>query len=116
MFDFIEELSNDLNMSISDFCERKRIAPKTLYRHSKKYLCRTPSEFRKVLRFNAVLKDYIDFNVVQPVTNVDSFIHFFDQAHMIKDFKSLTGLTPKLFFEKLNSPSEELNWIFLKDR
>lgn len=111
LFDFLEELSNDLNVSIADFCERKGVDHKTLIRHSKKYLRRTPTEFRKVLRFNRVLKDYLDYDIEQSVTNLKSFIHFFDQAHMIKDFKALTGLTPKQFFEKLNSPNQELNWI-----
>jgi AraC-like DNA-binding protein len=113
LHEFIREISQNLDLSILEFSSRHGIHPKRLIRHSKKYLNRTPLEFKKVLRFNRVLEEYLKSeNKSLSATDVESFIHYFDQAHMIKDFKSMTGYTPKVFFKRLNSSNPDLNWIF----
>ena len=39
---------------------------------------------------------------------------FYDQSHMVKAFKSLTGFTPKQFFEGIELKNGAGNWFFTK--
>lgn len=85
----LQNLSNDLGVS-----------SKTLIKH----LCKTPSSYKRILRFRNSAQSNIN--------NDNNLILFFDQAHMIKEFKKNTCYTPKNFFNKLSSPeSSRLKWI-----
>ena len=47
------------------------------------------------------------------LTELSHFIDFFDQSHMIENFKSLTKLTPRTFFENLTTmENSNVHWIF----
>lgn len=114
LYHFIDILSKNPNTSLHQFSNQFGISQKTLIKHAKIYLYRTPSEFRRSLRFYQALNEYIHTQG-SPIslTSIGYAAHFFDQAHMIRDFKALTGYTPKQFFNYLKSINGELNWIYL---
>ena len=107
-------LPNDKEMTIAEIARKHKISQKTLIKHFEQHLGKTPSDFRKIVRFRNALKQKAGENKKDNLTDITYFSHYFDQSHMIKDFKVLTGYTPKEFFKKLSSSFEgKINWIFL---
>jgi AraC-like DNA-binding protein len=65
------------------------------------------------MRFRNSIKEKQKKRSFQNLTGLAHAMDFFDQSHMIKDFKSLTGHNPKDFFRKIQSPeNSSINWIF----
>jgi YesN/AraC family two-component response regulator len=111
----IDEMTNQEseNMSLQAIAEKHNISHKTLIAQFKKHVCKTPSDFRKIIRFrNAMSRKNID-NPTDNLTDITYALNYFDQSHMVKDFKALTGFTPKEFFKNLTSMEKNhINWIF----
>jgi len=111
---FINDVAINSSTSIGELSKKYGVSQKTLIKHTKSYLGRTPSEFIKVVRFYKAMKEYFkDEKRTLSLTEIGYAVSFFDQSHMIKDFKTLTGFTPRTFFKNLNPTKGELNWIFL---
>jgi len=96
--------------SIASIAENSNLSHKTLIAHFNKHICKTPTQFRKVVRFRKALENKKDNNLTQ----LSFLSNYFDQAHMIKDFHDLTGHIPKDFFKNLSTIDEKINWIFTK--
>ncbi|MFT3980035.1 MAG: helix-turn-helix domain-containing protein [Ferruginibacter sp.] len=78
------------------------------------HLCKTPSAFRKIARFRETLQNRV--RVLRQEENLTALTYesfFYDQSHLIKDFKKLTGMSPRTFF-KGNRAFENgnINWFF----
>ena len=96
------ELANEFNVS-----------QKTLILQFKKHLCKTPSEYKKILRFRKALTEMQVSKKKTKLTELSYIIDFFDQSHMISNFKSLTGYSPKIFFKNLRTiENSKIHWIF----
>ncbi len=109
-------LPNNDELSIAEIAKKNRITQKTLIKHFEKHIGKTPSDFRKIVRFRNALNQKAIENCHNNLTDITYASSYFDQSHMIKDFKSLTGYTPREFFKKLKSSHEgTINWIFLGD-
>ncbi|TPN82914.1 helix-turn-helix domain-containing protein [Aquimarina algicola] len=104
----IKAIIENPNKSISSIANDSNLSHKTLISHFNKNICKTPSEFRKIVRFRKTLQNKEKNNLTQ----LSYLSNYFDQAHMIKDFNKLTGYKPKDFFKKLYSIDEKINWIF----
>ncbi len=61
----------------------------------KRYVFQTLSDFKKIKRFQSVLNNS---NKSTSLTSLAYECGFSDQSHFIKDFKYITGLTPKQYF------------------
>jgi AraC-like DNA-binding protein len=109
--DFYNE--NNKEKSLAEIFSKYPYSQKTIIQHFEKHICKTPSEFRKILRFRNALSDYkISDN--QTFTKLSCYLDFFDQSHMIKEFKTLTGYSPKDFYRKLSQiENGEIKWMFL---
>ena len=106
-------LPNHKEMTIAEIAHKNKITQKTLIRHFELHIGKTPSDFRKIVRFRNALKQKSLEGTDDNLTDVTYISHYFDQSHMIKDFKALTGFTPKEFFKKLSSSHDgKINWIF----
>jgi AraC-like DNA-binding protein len=57
----------------------------------------TPKQFLKIVRFQKAVHDK-SVNPEVSLTNLAYSCGFYDQSHMISDFTSLSGLTPKQYF------------------
>ena len=105
---------DDSPTSISEIAAKYKVSRMTLNKHFKAYIGKTPSQFRKIVRFRNAMKQHSKKISDNQLTDIAYHLNYFDQSHMIKDFKSLTGYSPKEFFaniSKLNG--ERINWMFL---
>ncbi len=112
--DAVNNLIENPNQTTSSLAEKYNISQRTLIKHFKRHLCKTPSEFKKIVRFRKALSEKKKSNEITKLTELSYISNFFDQSHMINDFKSLTGLTPKSFFKNLSAlEKNNINWIFV---
>ena len=106
-------LPNDKEMTIAEIARKNGISQKTLIKHFEQHIGKTPSDFRKIVRFRNALKQKARDNKEDNLTDITYISRYFDQSHMIKDFKILTGYTPTEFFKKLISSYDgKICWVF----
>ncbi len=104
MLDEIEKGKN-----ISEIAGGLNISRQYLNRIFMKYLGKTPLEFRKIQRFRNAVRDRTRSKTLTEL-GLDSY--FYDQSHFIRIFKSLTSLSPKVFFNKIDFKQENL-WLYV---
>jgi AraC-like DNA-binding protein len=111
----IEDLKdNKKEYSISDLANKYNTSRQNLTKHFEANLCKSPSDFKKIQRFRNTLKNNITKTSKDNLTTLSYDSLFYDQSHLIKDFKSLTGLTPKKFFKTISSKEDgKINWLFV---
>lgn len=96
------ELANEFNIS-----------RKTLIKHFKHHICKTPTEYKKILRFRRTMEEMRTIKKATTLTELSYIADFFDQSHMTTSFKSLTGLPPRIFFKNLTTiQNSNIQWIF----
>jgi AraC-like DNA-binding protein len=111
----VEEIMTDEgSSSISETALKNGISRTTLIKHFDLHLCMTPSQFKKIVRFRSAMKRYRQKTTDESLTDISHGVEYFDQSHMIKDFKSLTKYPPKTFFSKISTFEDGyINWLFL---
>lgn len=85
-------------LKIEDLASESFLSRKQFERTFLDFIGTSPKQFLKIVRFqNAIFEksQNSDLNV----TEIAHKCGYFDQAHMINDFKALSGITPKNFFE-----------------
>jgi AraC-like DNA-binding protein len=96
---FIEKTIRRKGMiGIKDFCVDLQIHKSTLEKNFKQSTGFTPKEYARVIRFNFLLNRVL-FSPMN-LTESSYEMGYFDQSHMIRDFKKITGSTPTDFIEK----------------
>lgn len=109
-----EMMENDRPFSLSEAARKIGISRTTLVKHFDLHLCATPSHFKKIARFRNAMKHHRHRFSDDNLTVISQSADYFDQSHMIKDFKSLTSFAPKPFFSNISSlENGQINWIFL---
>lgn len=86
-------------MRIMELSEEFNISKVTLHKHFVKKVGLTPKKVSQIWRMNRLLQlkeEFPDKNL----TTVSLEAGFYDQAHFIKDFKSIFEITPKKFFDQ----------------
>lgn len=100
--------------SISEIAQRIGISRPTLNKHFDRHLCTTPSQFKKIVRFRNAMKQHRQKIGTENLTDISSGADYFDQSHMVKDFKKLTTYSPKTFFSRISTLEDgQINWLFL---
>ncbi len=111
----IDDLLQENDFSITELAKKYNISRQNLSKHFENHLCKSPSDFKKIHRFREALKSKISKTNTENLTALSCDMLFYDQSHLIKDFKSLTGFTPKKFFENLSSyDNGQINWLFVQ--
>ncbi len=113
---FLENVLTDLKeeFTITELAKRYNTSRQNLTKHFETNLCKSPSDFKKIQRFRNTLKNNITKTTKDNLTTLSYDSLFYDQSHLIKDFKSLTGLTPKNFFKNISSQENgEVSWLFV---
>jgi len=101
-------------LTITELCEKNAISRTTLNKHFGKHICKTPSQFKKILRFRNAINKYTSNNTRNNLTDIAYGVDYFDQSHMTREFKSVTGFSPKAFFEKTTAlEKKQIHWLFL---
>ena len=105
---------NNSHLSITELSIKTGKSRTTINKHFDKHICKTPLQFKKILRFRTAMMDFQKMSGNRKLTNITYNLDYFDQSHMIKDFKTLTGFTPRNFFSKVKGlENGEIKWIFL---
>lgn len=104
---------NTSKISISELSIRFAISRTTLHKQFLLHIGTSPSQFIKIERFRNAIKMYTKNASNEQLKDIAYLVEYFDQSHMAKDFKSLTGYSPKTFFSKLHQiENYQINWIF----
>ena len=98
----VEELSYSLNVN-----------RKTLLRLFKKHLCCSVEEYKKLVMFRNALNYSQQAGDDATLTDVALYSLYYDQAHYIKHFKSVTKQSPKVLLSRLTKlGNQETYWHF----
>ncbi len=101
--------AGNLNQSMTNLSHKTGRSRTTINKHFDKHICKTPSQFKKIIRFRTAIQNHLE-NEPGLSYNLD----YFDQSHMIRDFKKLTGFTPKAFFSKIATlENGQIKWLFV---
>lgn len=92
-------------LSLSNYLS---VSPKSLERKFSQYLGKTPKQIIKLIRFQTVVSD-LSVNLDMNLTEYAYLNGYFDQAHFIKDFKALSGYTPKEFRDRYCAGTDNAN-------
>jgi AraC-like DNA-binding protein len=89
--------------SINELSEKFKISRKTIHKLFVDYVGKSPAEFKKTVRFRQALEKGVNQEVLKLLTGIAHGTNYYDQSHMLKDFKSLTNQSPKSFFKSLST-------------
>ncbi|MNY12542.1 DNA-binding transcriptional activator FeaR [compost metagenome] len=110
-FSELEKIISDIesDLRIDDIAIRNNFSRQYLNRLFSKTIGKSPSEYRKIHRFrNAIINQKKQKNL----THLSLESSFYDQSHLIKDFKQLTNVSPNSFFKTVNTEKENI-WLFI---
>lgn len=87
------------HLSIADACRAFGTNYKTLERHFSTVIGLTPNELLKIRRFNKVILEM--YNCRNKTLTAAAYASgYYDQSHFIREFKQLSGLTPRGFLKE----------------
>ncbi len=108
----IQRLAEDLALTTEALAQHVGISRKTMHQHFEKYLGLSPSQYRKITRFRNAVREKMESRQPQTLTELAYAMEFFDQSHMIRDFKSLTGFIPREYFKKIRTMEKSsIQWM-----
>ena len=90
------------SISIKELASQACLSRRQLERTFLDFVGMSPKQFLKIVRFQNILQTKSQ-NLDAPLTNVSMMCGFYDQSHMIDDFRSFSGLSPSEYF-KLSDP------------
>jgi len=82
------------------------VSTKTLARKFQQELCCTPSEYKRISRFRHAVNTKLLTSELKSLTDISYQSNFYDQSYFIKEFKKLTRLNPKKFFDTITTFEE----------
>ncbi len=102
--------NSDSDMSVQALSDELSISRKTLLRYFQKDLATSVKGYQNLIRFRNALNDYRKTSSTS--FTVLALEHsYYDQPAFIKHFKTITGLTPRVFFQNLKQfGSEDTYW------
>lgn len=101
--------SSNLDLSMTNISHKTGRSRTTINKHFDRHICKTPSQLKKIIRFRAAIQSHLENEI-----NLSYSLDYFDQSHMIRDFRKLTGFTPKAFFSKIALlENGQIKWIFV---
>ncbi|XDD51779.1 DUF6597 domain-containing transcriptional factor [Leptospira sp. WS92.C1] len=85
--------------SVRSIRDRFEIEERTLERYFHEFVGLTPKHFMKITRLQHFLK-VAEGKKILNFSQLAQECRFFDQSHLIREFKNFVGVTPKEYFEK----------------
>ncbi|RZJ70452.1 MAG: AraC family transcriptional regulator [Flavobacterium sp.] len=107
-----ELLNSNGSIKVDELSEMLEVNRKTLLRLFRKHLCCSVEEYKKLVMFRNAL-NYSQQTEGSSLTDVALYSLYYDQAHYIKHFKSITGQSPKSLLSRLTQlGNHEVYWNF----
>ncbi|SHG45744.1 helix-turn-helix domain-containing protein [Flagellimonas flava] len=94
------------DISLSDLYEEFNLNYKKVERLFNFYLGVTPKTYLRIVRFNNSIQLQSQLKELN-LTQLGNELGFYDQSHFIREFKRFSTLTPKDFFRREHTESEE---------
>jgi AraC-like DNA-binding protein len=104
---FVKKLnSNTLLLQINElyttnnldkFYKENSLSMRQIQRKVKEYTGLTPRSIQRISRFHKIIENLEYSSKKNNASIIAQNLEFFDQSHLIKDFKEFSGITPKLF-------------------
>ncbi len=108
-----EILNSNGSVKVEELSDSLKVNRKTLLRLFKKHLCCSVEEYKKLVMFRNALNYSQLVKEEASLTDVALYNLYYDQAHYIKHFKSVTKQSPKTLLSKLTRlGSQETYWNF----
>lgn len=107
----IEKIIADVeaDLKIEEIASKHNFSRQYLNKLFTQALGKSPTEYRKIHRFrNAIAKR----KQTDSLTELSYESLFYDQSHLIKDFKKLAKVSPNSFFKKVDTAKEYI-WLFI---
>ena len=102
---YLEDIEKDY--SIEDVAELIDLNLKTFQRLFSKHLACSPLEYKRISRFRQSLNAKLLSKEIKSLTEISYESNFYDQSYFIREFKKLTQLNPRKFFESISILDEE---------
>lgn len=109
-----EILNTNGSVRVEELSDALHVNRKTLLRLFKKHLCCSIEEYKKLVMFRNALNYSQQAGESATLTDVALYSLYYDQAHFIKHFKSVTKLPPKQLLSNLTKlgSQEVVYWHF----
>ncbi len=108
-----EILNSNGSVKVEELSELLSVNRKTLLRLFKKHLCCSVEKYKKLVMFRNALNYAQQMGEDASLTDVALYSLYYDQAHYIKHFKSVTMQSPKALLSKLTKlGSQDTYWHF----
>lgn len=105
-------LSNG-GIKVSELSEKLNVNRKTLLRLFNKHTFMSVEEYRKMVMFRQAFNFFHQNKEKTNLTDIALFSMYYDQAHFIKHFKSITKETPNTLLSKVSHLGfEDTYWYF----
>lgn len=110
-FSALENIISDIesDFRIDEIAVKNNWSRQYLNRIFKKTVGKSPSEYRKIHRFRSAIMNQKDHKNLTELSLEGSF---YDQSHLIKDFRELTNISPNSFFKNAKTDQENV-WLFI---
>lgn len=98
----IELLSDTyIDHSIESIAKLHSLSVKTFQRQFFKTITCTPSAYKRIARFRHALQTKVLSTEIKSLSDITYESNYYDQSYFIREFKKLTRLNPKKFFETI---------------
>ena len=97
------------DLKIEEIAQKNNFSRQYLNKVFSKNIGKSPSEYRKIHRFRNAINQQKE---IRNLTELSYKSLFYDQSHLIKDFKQLTNVSPYSFFKKVDTQKENI-WLFI---
>ncbi|MEZ4932465.1 MAG: helix-turn-helix domain-containing protein [Saprospiraceae bacterium] len=104
-------VKNAGNLKIGDILEMLCVSKSTLEKKFQEHVGLSPKILCNILRFNSIVYSH-QKNPTPSLTELSYNKGFFDQSHLVHNFRSFTGLPPGRFFRQDNHLIEMLRQSF----
>lgn len=104
----------DKDYSIQEIADQCLTSRQNLCKAFVTHIGKTPSDYKKIHRFRNALNYYEKEKSIKTLSTLLEDSTFYDQSHFIKDFRALTGKSPKDFFKNLDCTiGGDIKWTWI---
>lgn len=99
----------EAGLKIEEIARKHNLTRQSINKSFLKFVGKTPSEYRKVHRFRNSISEYKKSGSLTELSHDNLF---YDQSHLIKDFRSFTHRSPGSFFKNVDTEKGNV-WLFI---